>query len=157
MKGSMELVPLNQDWTGSEAKVDIKAIYRRPDAAGSVSLTGALPLRRHQQWMAKGFEYVSLASVDDINAVISDLRAAGHDPRSFQGSYDRGRFNQAAYVAFATKADEVKHAKLKALAEEHGPTLLRSMLEAQGALIPAWLTEMPEPTKAKKTKEPEAK
>jgi hypothetical protein len=143
----MELVPLNQDWTGSEAKVDIKAIYRRPDATGSVSLTAPLPLRRHQQWLAKGFEYVSLASVDDINAVIGDIRSMGHDPRTFQGSYDRGRFHQAAYVAFALKTDEAKSAKLKALAEEHGPSVLRSMLEAQGTPIPAWLAEMPESTK----------
>jgi hypothetical protein len=143
----MDLVPLDHDWTGSEAKVDIKAIYRRPDPAGSVSLTAPLPLRRHQQWAAKGFEYVSLATVEDINAVLGSIREKGHDPKRFQGSYDRGRFNQQAYVAHALKADEHKQAKLKALAEEHGPAVLRDMLEAQGTPIPAWLAQMADPVK----------
>lgn len=73
---SLKLVPFNPAWVNHD-KIDIKAIYRRPrfkadefgefdreyDANGipTWDLTGPLPIKQHNKWMAKGFEYVTLA------------------------------------------------------------------------------------------------
>lgn len=73
---SLKLVPFNDSWINHD-KIDIKAIYRRPrfredsygewerelDANGvpSWDLTGPLPIKQHNKWRSKGFEYITLA------------------------------------------------------------------------------------------------
>lgn len=73
---SLTLVPFNAAWI-SHDKMDLKAIYRRPrfvqdefgdwqrefkDGLPTWDLTTALPVRSHNRWLAKGFEYVTLAT-----------------------------------------------------------------------------------------------
>ncbi len=72
------LVPFEPTWL-SHPTLDIHAVYRRPvrdrvtyepvrDEYGFVQwdLTTGLPIRGHYKWTAKGFEYVTLASRDDV-------------------------------------------------------------------------------------------
>lgn len=71
----LRLVPFNSAWIQHD-KLDLKAIYRRPrwteDAYGEPvrvldgglpawDLTGPLPVKQHNKWTGKGFEYVTLA------------------------------------------------------------------------------------------------
>lgn len=78
---ALKLVPFNPSWVNHD-KIDIHAIYRRPrfieDAYGerrrendkdglpTWDLTGPLPLRQHQRWLSKGFEYVTLANRESL-------------------------------------------------------------------------------------------
>lgn len=77
---SLKLVPFNSAWTNHD-KIDIHAIYRRPrfveDEFGERSreykngvatwdMTGPLPIRQHSRWLAKGFEYVTLANRESL-------------------------------------------------------------------------------------------
>jgi hypothetical protein len=75
-------VPLDHAWTG-DTKLDIRAIYRRPSATGGWDLTTALPLRRHSQWLQKGFEYVTLADGESLQVAARTLQANGLDWREF--------------------------------------------------------------------------
>lgn len=82
----MELVPFHAEWVGSQTKLDLKALYRRPSTEG-VTLTGPLPLRRHMDWVRKGYEYVSLASWEDVSLVSNTLGAEGVDASKLRKSY----------------------------------------------------------------------
>ena len=75
-------VPLDLAWTG-DTKIDIRAIYRRPDGHGGWDLTGALPLRRHNDWLRKGFVYVTLADGESLKVAAPALQAQGLDWRTF--------------------------------------------------------------------------
>jgi hypothetical protein len=77
----MKLVPFNSSWI-SHDKLDLHAVYRRPrwvadqygdqvrevDDAGlpTWDVTSGLPVRQHDRWRAKGFEYVTLATRSDL-------------------------------------------------------------------------------------------
>lgn len=142
----MELIALNEHWTGSETKLDLHGIYRRPGPG--VNTTGALPLRRHQQWRAKGFEFVALASVEDVNLVVGDLRAKGVNLPALQQCYPPrlgGKFDVDAYVRYASGELEQKDARLREMVAKHGPSAVREILAEQQQVIPAWLAEMAEP------------
>lgn len=73
----LRLVPFNDAWIQHD-KIDIHAIYRRPrfveDQYGELirehdnngvptwDTTTPLPVRHHNRWRAKGFEYITLAN-----------------------------------------------------------------------------------------------
>ncbi len=77
----LKLVPFNPVWINHD-KIDVHAIYRRPrfveDKYGDKKremtpagmqtwdLTGGLPVRRHNDWIQKGYEYVTLASRESL-------------------------------------------------------------------------------------------
>ena len=77
----MRLVPFNDVWV-SHPKLDLHAIYKRPrfaqgeygesvrertaDNVPTWDITAPLPVRQHQRWLAKGFEYVTLATRTDL-------------------------------------------------------------------------------------------
>ena len=96
---TVKLVPFDPDWITAE-KCDLHAYYRRPsrvthpggrqdrgrnaDGTPAWDLTTPLPVRRHTDWMRKGFEYVTLTieSLGD-EKVLRSLRNRGHDPQGF--------------------------------------------------------------------------
>jgi hypothetical protein len=124
----MELVPFCSELTGSETKLDLKAIYRRPCATG-VSLTSPYPLRRHSDQVAKGFEYVTLASMDDLGQAAGLLRAKGYDPLAMRSSYDRqGHFKIAEYLQQAKAADAAHLADLQAKVDKFGAEAVVEMM-----------------------------
>lgn len=129
-------VPLNPSWTIAGTKLDLKAIYRRPrrrvgeydeiiqergeDGLPLYDLTGPLPLRRHSDWAAKGYEYVTLADRDSLTKVAGSLRADGHNPAEFDQHPVLGPWNPKLYLATADKIDRAKVSKLRALVEKLG-------------------------------------
>lgn len=104
-------VPLLPEMTGSTAE-DCHAIYRRrketnfgvpildADGREQWDLTGPLPLRRHEDYVHKGFEYVTLADEVSLQKAGKALARAGYDWRAFANQDPRTRspFNQALYL-----------------------------------------------------------
>jgi hypothetical protein len=129
----MELVPFYDNWTGSETKLDLKAIYRRPDPKG-ITLTSPLPLRRHKSWAAKGFQFLSLATLSDLSAVAGDLRAKGHDPLTMRTGFDRdGNFDTAQYIKHAKQDDATYLVELQAKVDKFGAAAVTEMMQMQDA------------------------
>lgn len=93
---SLKLVPFNPVWIAHE-KIDIKAMYRRPrfvtnkygelereldkDGVPTWDLTGALPLKQHNKWLAKGYQYVTLSDRESlyVAARFGTVLAPGED------------------------------------------------------------------------------
>ena len=106
----MQLVPFNPDWADSGSKLDLRGIYQRGD------LLAALPIRRHSDYIKKGFAYVTLASVADVNEVVGYIKSKGINLTALQESYERnaaGMFKSIAYAAEqpthdAAEADQIK-------------------------------------------------
>jgi hypothetical protein len=77
----LKLVPFNATWINHD-KIDIHGIYLRPrykedefgeryreyddDGQPTWDITGALPIKAHNKWIAKGFRYVTLADRDSL-------------------------------------------------------------------------------------------
>lgn len=103
----MHLVPFCHEWSGSETKLDLKGIYHRAGEPGT--LTSPLPLRRHNDWMRKGFEFVTLASLEDLGMVAKFLQGnKGLDPLPMRDCYDMrtGAFKTQEYCASLGPAEE---------------------------------------------------
>jgi hypothetical protein len=149
----MELVPFEAiaKLTESGSKQDLKGVYRRPSASG-VSLVHDLPLRRHNDWIGKGLEFVSLATMTDLKEAAGHIRAAGLDPLVMRGSYDRsGNFDFAAYLAEAKLHDAAFIADLQAKVDKFGADAVVEMMRMQNPafVLPASIVAPTEPAKAK--------
>lgn len=138
----MDLVPFRNQWAGSETKLDLKAWYRRPAADGGFSVVGPLPLRRHLDWMRKGFEYVTLGTLDDVALVAPMLRAEGLDVEAMRKSYSKASpygFLMAEYL----KSERVKDAdfvsEIQAKVDRYGAEAVVEMMRMQdpGFTLPA--------------------
>lgn len=128
----LKCIPLRPEWTGSTGP-DIRAIYRRKktdnfgapilDADGNEQwdTTGPLPLRRHADYAAKGYEYITLADEDSLAKVSRALREDGLDPMSFlQDRRTRSPFNAAMWIEDQRVAESNRVTELRALVKEFG-------------------------------------
>lgn len=72
----LKCVPFNDVWITHD-QMDLHAIYRRPTfredeygerylVPGQWDLTGPLPVKSHNRWRTKGFEYVTLADRNSL-------------------------------------------------------------------------------------------
>jgi hypothetical protein len=139
-----QCVPLNPDWTG-QTKLDMRAIYAR--RSGDLA---ALPMRRHQQWIGKGFTYVTLADAESLALAAPFLRAEGKNPQQYVGGLDGdGRptpWNAELYLneQKATQAD--RDAEVRKLIEVHGVEAVEAI---RGEKIPAHLLPETKPAAPK--------
>jgi len=106
----MELVPFNASWADSGSKLDLKGIYQ--GKPGDDRLV-ALPIRRHNDWLRKGLQYVTLATAEDAAQVKEYLRGQGCNMQGIQDAYDRngsGPFKMSQYLAEqpARESDEAE-------------------------------------------------
>lgn len=118
----MELVPFNPKWADSGSKLDIQAIYQRGDVISS------FPVRRHNDWIQKGWHYVTLATAADAREVAGELRSMGVDLAKLQTSYEtnaRAAFKVQEYLkelpqreADETVALEARLAKIRKPAKD---------------------------------------
>lgn len=155
----------NPAWITSD-KLDVKALYRRPaydgrgqrrlDAEGRPEwdITSALPVRRHNDWAAKGFEFLALATWEDVLACRASLEAAGvrvqelMDSYSAQGEPNRRGFLVAAYLAELAKDATQAYGRLAELVKEHGSDAVLAIMQAQhpGYQLPEALRGIPAPS-----------
>lgn len=143
----MQLVPFHEQWAGSETKLDLKAIYRRTSVHGGFSLTGPLPLRRHLDWARKGFEYVTLASVEDVQPVTGMLQMGGIDLPLLRKSYDvrTGAFDVATYLKTERQKDDAFLVELQGKVDKFGLDAVTEMMKMQDPafVMPAEITAKP--------------
>jgi hypothetical protein len=142
-------VPFNQEWVNND-RSDLAAIYRRPrhhattgevirDEAGNVlwDLTAPLPVRRHNDFLKKGFEYITLADVNSLQQAAGWIRSQGLDPQAFLVGHGgrRSPWNAEAYLATQTAGAADALAELKTLVKEFG---LEAVTKIKRQTDPSW-------------------
>ena len=170
----LKCVPLDPAWTGSETKLDLKAIYRRrkennwgtpildDDGFEQWDTTSALPLRRHTAWVNKGFKYITLADEGSLQQVAKQL---GPDWHSYiQDLRARSPFSLELYLAGVQQQKAEHLSGLRALVVKYGLAAVTDMKRAES---PDWqmpvalvreFADTPKrgPGRPKKDAEPEA-
>lgn len=151
---ALECVPLINELTG-DTKMDAHAIYRRPNG----DLTSGLPMRRHHAWLAKGFEYVTLADPASLQLAAPFLQARGLDPNQFVAGIDgdgrRTPWNPAKYHEDTRAQQAAEDAELAALVEKHG---IETVEAIRGIRVPDHLRPgyvAPQPLMQQQPDEPE--
>ena len=154
----------NPAWITSD-KLDVKALYRRPaydgrglrrvDAEGRPEwdITSALPVRRHNDWAAKGFEFLALATWEDVLACRGSLETAGIRVQDLADSYstigepNRRGFLVSAYLAELAKDSTAAYGRLAELVKEHGSEAVLAIMQAThpGYALPEALRGIPAP------------
>lgn len=131
----LKLVPFNDAWVGHD-KLDIKAIYRRPrftkdefdqeiretgpDGLPVWDLTGPLPIKQHNKWRAKGFEYVTLADRDSLNAAAKAGTLMGGSVRDYDQHQTGGPWNYKMYAATQSTVDNAALLQLRENVQRFG-------------------------------------
>jgi len=124
----MELAPFSEKWTGSETKLDVSAWYRRKADKG-FAVVGPLPLRRHSDWSRKGFEYITLASAEDVSKVVGELQMRGVNLAELRKSYDHlGHFKMAEYLKGEQQKDDAYLVELQAKVDKFGVDTVTEMM-----------------------------
>lgn len=172
---TFKCVPYDANWSIAGTRYDLKAIYRRPrrgtdefdqvtnatNAEGQPlwDLTSPLPMRRHSDWIAKGFEYVTLADMDSLQKAAPSLQAKGLRIHDFIQHPQLGPWNPKLYAATADATDKTQFQELLALVQQFGvvaveqirgqalPEALKQQLAAQAA-TPAAAVSEPAPVAA---------
>lgn len=149
-------VPFDPGWVSHE-KLDLKAIYRRPryvrgeydeimrasDADTGLpawDLTTPLPIRRHNDHIKKGFEYITLADRDSLGQASKSLRARNLNPAEYDQHPELGPWNPKLYMASAAQSDQSAYDELELLVRELGSEVV---LAVRRTAEPAF--ELPEP------------
>jgi hypothetical protein len=156
---SYPTIPWNDEWLKSD-KIDARGVYRRPhrhpitldierDALGHVLYDySTLPIRAHNTWGAKGYQYVTIADAESLGMVAASLRAQGLDPRSFiMDPRTNSPWAPDKYLADAKQDAQDEHARLREMVEKHGVKATEEILRIT----------LPEELRALAPKEPAAK
>lgn len=159
-------IPLEVGWTIPGTKHDIKAIYRRPrrsvgeydevtqdkgpDGLPLYDIIGPLPLRRHSDWSAKGYEYVTVVTSPATEgsgwpAVAATLRAKGLNPQEYLQHPVFGTWNPKLYLATAESADRDKVDALRGMVEQFGSDVVTAIKRSEDPTftLPAQLQGIP--------------
>lgn len=127
----MKLIPFDANWLDSGTK-DLMAVYRRPRTQ---AITGArlsdeqgrpqwdysnLPIRRHNDWLKKGYQYVTLARVSDLIAVKERATPELLACYGRSGEPEERTFDIQAYLKHAVVEEDVEFEKLRALVHQVG-------------------------------------
>jgi len=163
---SLKLVPFSDVWIDHD-KIDIHAIYKRPrfieDAYGETQreyvnglptwdLTGPLPVRLHNRWRSKGFEYVTLANRESLRTA---ARAGTLPPGTKIDDFDQhqtgGPWN---YKRYAEGQTELVTQAAKQLEEDvalYGSDAVEGLRRRYepGFVLPEKLRGIPAPKPAK--------
>ena len=133
---AFQCVPFIAELTG-DTKQDAKAIYRRP----SGDLTAGLPMRRHNQWTAKGLEYVTVADAESFALAAPFLRMRGVNPAEFICGIDGdGRptpWKSELYLAGRQEQQADADAALRVLIAKYGVEMVEQI---RGSKVPEHLT-----------------
>lgn len=134
----MKTVPFNAGWLDN-GSLDLLAVYRRPrlhaitkerlsDEQGKPLWDYVnLPIRRHNDWSKKGYQYVTLARVADLISVkqTGPEVLAGYKRN---GEPEERTFDVQSFLKFADVAEDAEFEKLKALVAEMGPDAVEKVM-----------------------------
>lgn len=149
-------VPFDSAWITSD-KIDIKAVYRRPayDAQGRRmhasdgrplwDVTTPLPVRRHNDWAAKGYEYITLADAKSLSDTAPLLRANNLNPSDFVQDRGGSPWNSALYLQHETALDVSKLDELRRMVHQFGSEALETIKRGTDPTfeLPADLRDIP--------------
>jgi hypothetical protein len=166
---SLELVPFSAAWINHD-KMDLHAIYRRPrfvqdeygewqrefkDGAATWDLTGPLPVRSHNRWIAKGFEYVTLANRGSLavahhyGTLPEGRTVESYEPVKGNGPWNYRRYAEGMAQAATRDAEQlredvlrfgsdvVQHLRRRENPQFELPPELRGIMPAGAAAAPA--------------------
>lgn len=139
----LKLVPFNPAWT-DHAKLDMKAMYRRPryqsddwgepvrerDAEGvpTWDIVGPLPLKQHNAWIKKGFEYVTLANRDSLfMAAKTGTLPEGHTFKDYDQHMTGGPWHARKYHEGRHEVDRAALDQLRADIAKYGPEAVEAI------------------------------
>lgn len=131
----LKLVPFHSEWINNH-KIDIHAIYRRPrykedefgewhreldtDGLPTWDLTGPLPVKSHNRWVSKGFEYVTLANRESLAVAARTGTLTDGTFRDYDQHQTGGPWNYRKYLAGQAQAHTADAEKLRADVERFG-------------------------------------
>lgn len=140
----LKLVPFNDEWVSSH-RLDIKAIYRRPHLVQNefdewVQATGpdGLPVwdlttpqrvLNHNKLRSKGFEYVTLATRDDLVKAWRAGTIQG-DWRQYDQHSQGGPWHHRLYFAGQAEADKDQLSQLRDQVSQFGPDAVEAIRRA---------------------------
>lgn len=178
----MKTIPYNANWSDSGGSLDLLAVYRRPRTqaitkARLIDDQGRqlwdyvnLPLKRHNDHLKKGFQYVTLARVSDLISV-GAVSPNGQGPTELLAAYRRhGEFEERTfliqdYLTHAESAEDAQFGDLQALVRRLGSEVVEQVSRASdptftlpeslrgiapGGAVPAAAPKAPKAHKAKK-------
>jgi len=127
---ALKLVPFNPQWI-QNTKLDVKGIYRRPrwvkndmdedvphfvDGVQQWDITTPLPVRQHNAWTAKGFQFITLADRLSLRAA---YRAGTLPPGTTPATYDQHQTGGPwFYKLYAAGQQELDTAEAQQLAAD---------------------------------------
>lgn len=130
----LKVVPFDPQWINHD-KLDIKAMYRRPrwvvdqwgerqreynaDGLPTWDIVGPLPIKKHNHWVAKGFEYITLANRDSLRKA-AKVNALAGSPRDYDQHATGGPWNYRLYAEGQLHTEQSESAKLRADVEKFG-------------------------------------
>lgn len=123
------LVPFNEKWI-SHDKLDLHAIYKRPvyredefgepqrvydkDGIEEWDLTPPLPVKQHNVWRGKGFQYVTLADRESLimaaknNTILGETPARAYDQHRTGGPWNYRLYLQGQIGERSKQAEQLK-------------------------------------------------
>lgn len=140
---ALKTIPLNLDWCDT-TRQDFAAVYlrRKQDNWGTPHLdahgreqwdtTGPLPMRRHSDWLKKGYRYLTLA-IDRADhrwpMVAAWIRQqTGDDPETYiQDLRRRSTFSVDLWSSGAAAQADQDFADLQALVAQYGPEVVTAI------------------------------
>lgn len=155
-------VPFNPIWITHD-KIDLKAIYRRPvyteDARGERvrqcdadglplwDLTTPLQVRHHNKHQAKGFEYVTLATMSDLAEATKHGTILEGEGRDYINHRIGGPWDARLYLADAVAEDRAAFMRLKELVERLGSATVLAVRQSEDPAfeLPPSLQNIPAP------------
>jgi hypothetical protein len=147
----LQCVPFLGSLADGGTKQDVRAIYRRPNG----DLTSGLPMRRQNQWVTKGLEYVTLADAESLKIAAPMLQAQGLNPQAFVAGIDGdGRptpWKVDLYLADQKEKQHDADAELRAMIAQYG---IETVEAIKGMKVPEHLKH--EPVAAGVTEAPSA-
>lgn len=136
-----KLVPFNSGWA-ENSRLDLKAIYRRPrwtknefdedvqerDVNGRPLWDITTPLRvlDHNKWIAKGFEYITLATRDDLIKAYKAGTVQG-DWRQYNQHQTGGPWNHKMYEAGRVQGEADGLDALRDQVDQFGPDAVEAI------------------------------
>lgn len=140
----LKLIPFNDKWLTLD-RMDVHAIYRRPrykeDQFGEMhrelndrglptwDLTGPLPVKQHNKWRAKGFEYVTLANRDSL--VLAARAGTLPEGTRFhdwvQDTTTNGPWNYKKYIVGQEQTTTLEAEQLEADVREFGSAAVETI------------------------------
>jgi hypothetical protein len=165
-RAPLRLVPFNATWIAHD-KIDVHAIYRRPrykadefgdlyrerdkDGLPTWDITGPLPVRRHNDWIKKGFEYVTLADRESL-AVAARFGTLpdGMTAKDFDQHQTGGPWNYRRYVLGIGEVNDAALAQLEADCRKYGSEAVEQIRRSSDPtfVLPDKLRDIPHPSLA---------